>query len=217
MSLSRNLEMISAHLDGEIPEPWRSQMPQFIESSPDRREGYKRLQKTKDALHAAVPSVHIEAAQQRVWESLEQRINPDYSSSVTHRTWWHRAIQIPLPAAAATAIVVVGLVFVVLLRPAGGAVMPDYQTGPDTILLSSPAHSNERVIRGGVPSLYESQIGSDLQLSVQVESISQLLELLAAQSVVRDVTINLPKESTFDIRGEPALLRSSEVGSRGNR
>ncbi|MFW5801357.1 MAG: hypothetical protein ACOCVC_04955, partial [Spirochaeta sp.] len=61
--------------------------------------------------------------------------------------------------------------------------------------------------------LGEPQFSSDLQLHVQIDSIAQLLEVLSAQNVVRDVTINLPQDSRFGIHGEPALMRASEVGS----
>ncbi|MFW5801542.1 MAG: anti-sigma factor family protein, partial [Spirochaeta sp.] len=73
MSISREQEMISAYLDGEIPDPWRSRIPEFIEADAHRADTLKRFRKVKDVLQS-IPEEDIESAQERVWNSLQKRV-----------------------------------------------------------------------------------------------------------------------------------------------
>ncbi|GAB6089001.1 anti-sigma factor family protein [Spirochaeta dissipatitropha] len=216
MSTSRDMELLSAHLDGEVPEPWRSRMDRFIASSAERQAGFERLKSVKTKLHSESP-IDYQGAQDRVWNQLQQRITPAKPRILTSAHWWEKAVSVPLPAAAAVVITV--FAFGVFAFRGPGRPDPGYDLARSSELFSGSPVSFDS---GGLNSpnfrpVMDNQIGSDLQLRVQVDSIAQLLEILAAQNVVRDITINLPQESQFSIYGEPALMRASDVNSRGVR
>lgn len=216
MSTSRDMELLSAHLDGEVPEPWRSRMDRFIASSDERQAGFERLKSLKAKMHSERP-VDYQDAQDRVWNQLQQHIAPAKPTVLTSTHWWTKAVSVPLPAAAAMVITV--LAFGVFALRGLGRTDPGFDLARSSDLFSGSPVSFDS---GGLTSpnfrpVMDTQIGSDLQLRVQVDSIAQLLEILAAQNVVRDITINLPQESQFSIHGEPTLMRASDVNSRGVR
>ncbi|AFG38519.1 hypothetical protein [Spirochaeta africana] len=234
MSTSRELEMISAYLDGEVPEPYRGRMPAFLEAENYRGEAYRRYESVQAALRQQ-PEGDVGGAQDRVWSELQRRLKPRQPSFVglAHESWWRRAVHIPLPAAAAVAIAFLGVAFFGFRSPAVQQVLPEYQSRPEAMSVSaadfglvaqpdfgprfSPALGRSLRVSGDTGLAAEAQFGSDLQLRVQVDSFAQLLEILAAQNLVRDVTINLPQDSRFGIHGEPALMRASDVGNWGIR
>ena len=234
MSTSRELEMISAYLDGEVPKPYSDKMAQFIEAAPHRVEARRRYESVRTSLQS-LPEGDLEGAQERVWSRLQQRLQPERPSVLRLHSepWWRRAVNVPLPAAAAAVVLFFGVALVLLRTPAGQQGLPEFQSRPEAMSVSAadfglvnqpdfgfrstPTVGRDIRIGADNPRNAGTQFGSDLQLRVQLDSFAQLLEILASQNLVRDITINLPQDSQFGIHGEPALMRASEISAWGAR
>ena len=136
-------QLLSIYLDGELPSPWKEKIEaHFTQCSgcKEKLENFKRLQKLfqKDThirrtyveREAGQPSVvedtgeedddaervliepeMVEAAKDRVWRSIQS------GQSLRHYSVWRRRLSVPLPVAAAAAIV---LVFLAALWLRGG-------------------------------------------------------------------------------------------------
>lgn len=107
--------VLSAYLDGEVPEEFRADIQQAIESHPSVRAEYDELvDLRRKLLDAPMPSVSESAV--RSWMRVSHRaISP--SRSTPNR----RIVRVPLPAMAAAAVFFVAAVAVLawsLLRPA---------------------------------------------------------------------------------------------------
>jgi anti-sigma factor RsiW len=112
--MSRNDEILSAYLDGEVPEPFASEIQRSLEQDPEMRARYAMLQQTSAYLHqVAVPDV--QASQRRVWNRVMAQSGASHNTTI-----WTRRVGIPLPLVAAVALMVVAFSAVTVwnaLRP----------------------------------------------------------------------------------------------------
>lgn len=103
-----------------------------------------------------------------------------------HPTVWQRRITVPLPALAAAAVVLLAVgVFALrgLVSPASSLQVAEIPRPPDV----------------------------DLTITVDQLDIQEMLDWLNRRDMLDQVTIELPDSPTFRLRGEPALIRASEI------
>ncbi len=106
-------QLLSAHLDKEVPSPWSEKLTHILESDSECKKRFERLQAVRTVLHAQ-PEPDFAGAQDRVWQELEKR---KAFAPVPHR---FRTISVSLPAAAAAAMAILAvgvLASYVALRP----------------------------------------------------------------------------------------------------
>ncbi len=122
--------LLSAHLDGEVPSPWKERIDSILASDAECRQRFQRISTTHTKLHTA-PQPDFAAAQERVWSAIEKRT---VYVPAAHR---FRTISVSLPVAAvaAMAILAVGVLasFLALRVPAFAGATAD-QDGLDTDL-----------------------------------------------------------------------------------
>ena len=244
MSTSLERELLSAYLDNELPEPWRGRVARAVEQRPEAAAKLDQYDRIKDGLQQdskrMSPDEQLSEAQQRVWKALQERLpaqafsaNVVSESSGTATHWWQKAVQIPVPVAAAVAAIFIGVA--VLLPGAfrgsvepgptaqGMAAMPtagqfvEYSSMPDVMGSGTSGFAGQVSMDSRMPLDLRGDAASDLQLRIEIGSLQQLVDLLATQNVVRDVTITLPAESDFNIFGEPVLMRKSDLGDWRSR
>ncbi len=104
-----------------------------------------------------------------------------------HPTVWQRRVTVPLPALAAAAVVLL-TVGVLALR---SLILP--VTSPQVAEIPTP------------PDV-------DLTITVDQLDMQEMLDWLNRRDMLDQVTIELPDSPTFRLRGEPALIRASEIG-----
>ncbi len=112
-------QLLSAHFDHEVPSPWKEQLDRIIESDSVCRQRFDRIAATHSALHTGAEP-DFDGAKNRVWDSIQSR--------TAYTQPYHRfrtvSISLPLAAAAAMAILAVGvLASYMLLRAPGNAAM----------------------------------------------------------------------------------------------
>ncbi|TFH06036.1 MAG: hypothetical protein E4H09_00995 [Spirochaetales bacterium] len=100
--------ILSAYLDGEVPDRFVSQMETAIQNNPEVRREYEEMKALRDRLSRA-PMPDIAESAQRVWMSLRGQ---GLESRPTHL--WRRELRLPLPAVAAAAAVLVTVIGVLI-------------------------------------------------------------------------------------------------------
>ncbi|MFW5784383.1 MAG: hypothetical protein ACOCY8_07695 [Spirochaetota bacterium] len=102
--------VLSAYVDGEIPERYVPQIRHAIDSDPDVRAAYEELRAARAALSAEV-DVDVARSAARSWAAIEDRLRNEAPVS---GDVWHRRVTVPLPALAAAAVTVLALAGVLI-------------------------------------------------------------------------------------------------------
>ena len=168
--------LLSAYLDDEVPERFARQIEVAIRNDERVRADYEALVELTRRLRVD-PPVDLEQSGRRSWESIQARLEqprPDV---------WHRRVAVPLPALAAAATVVFGLLGVLVWA-----------------LLPLPAAPTDYFARG-----------NDVDVTIRVDGtdMDQVLQWLVDKNILGEVSIQLP-EQRFRIVGEPVFVKSAQ-------
>lgn len=101
--MSRDDEILSAYLDGEVPEPFASRVREMIEQREEVRNTYNRFATLSQRL-SSEPEPDFSASHARVWSRVNSRVGTSHGPSV-----WTRRVGVPVPLIAAAALLVVAL------------------------------------------------------------------------------------------------------------
>ncbi len=133
------------------------------------------------ALLKTLPMPNVQAARGRV----ASRIDSTLSRRNHSYAWWKRAVAVPLPAVAAVVLVVGSLAVVT---------MSGFLPSTDASAHVEPDAAD----------------ALDIKVHVDASHTADLLDWLNEQDV-GNVTIQLPDSATFDVLGEPVLVRPEEL------
>jgi anti-sigma factor RsiW len=187
-------DLLSAHADGEVPSPWRERLDEHVASCPDCAAVLAGYVDLSGALRAgAEPDEPAALARGR--ERLDALLEGMHATpprtaprpSAAREAFGRalgRSISLPLPFAAAAALLVLflgGATAVLALRPERGNPMQAVATGGLDQRLAKPA------------------------------SMEELLRFLNSSDGQVQLTINLPADATFGSAGTPVIMRSAEA------
>lgn len=96
--------LLSAYLDGEVPERFVGEIEAAIEHDPAVRADYDELRRLKSVL-GEEPALDVAASARRSWTVVQERIR----AVEPRRDVWHRRVSLPLPVLAAAATVLLAL------------------------------------------------------------------------------------------------------------
>ncbi|HUW41076.1 MAG TPA: zf-HC2 domain-containing protein [Rectinemataceae bacterium] len=204
-------ELLSAYVDGEVPEPWNGRLEGHIadcEACAKAVDGFR-------ALSARIRSAGAEgfdesAALSRMRARMEAALSARGEPALPHRSaaprhsaeFWRRRVALPLPAAAAAAVAVIALLALTLsgsfttLRSAAPALAAAPQTGP----IQAMATAAELPPPGGGQTI----------------SMDELLRYLESKNGQAALTIRLPSGASFDNSGTPVIqVAGPPQGSKG--
>jgi anti-sigma factor RsiW len=200
-------ELLSAYVDGEVPSPWRERIAEHLSGCPDCAAVVESYAALGRALRADALPGESEALE-RIRARLDDRLaeledpsaRPDQAARVSaKREFWKRSIQLPLPIAAAAALLVVALG-----GTTAGLALGAARSG-STRVADRPAFVSPNVL-SAAPSISSP--------AVQPTSMEELLRFLDAHDAQVTITMNLPMGTRFDDSGEPVIIRASQE-SRG--
>ena len=180
-------DLLSAYIDGELNDGDRESLELRLKSDADLREELQRYQRIRTFLHDE-PIVDVDACKQKCWQSLMARAEP-------RPRFWQRRLSVPMPFAAAAAITVFALSAVLSVN----------------MFSSAP--------RQFAPMAVE----ADMDMSFQVversreASLQQMFLELQSRSADEPMTIALPAGHSFDLNGDPQVLRGSDLRWGGRR
>lgn len=190
-------QIVSALLDGELSAAEEQRVRQAAVSEEAVRRRIERYTLVREALHAAAPDragpEEISRASERVRAHIDRtiRVRP------LDLPWWRTTVTLPVPALSAAAAVVVVLAgFLVFSLGARGGEF----TGSQAV-----AGEQQQ------PRDFASVAASDRQINVQVnvdgDHTDRLLQWLNEQGHNQQITVQLPEQAQFQLRGDPVLVR----------
>ena len=188
-------QIISLYYDNELPSPWKEKMAAHLESCPQCQAvlaGYRGL-----AEELAIPQGEIAGtAQERVWKKITapKIVSGSYLGDGAEKPSRRfgvvkgalgRNITLPLPAAAAAALVIFAAFFA-LIGMRGG---------------NEPSQQNPMAAM---------QIGIDDYGTLPVHDVNDVLQYLSVQDNADVMVIRLPEHRRFSRTGEPALINAAD-------
>jgi anti-sigma factor RsiW len=187
-------QLLSVYMDGELPSPWKEKMESHLSVCPkcrEKLESYKRLfNKTAISAEEAEQAA-MEDAKNRVWRNLEPLVSEGYFRSrrrfQSRDGIWRKRVSIPLPAAAAAAVILTILTALVIR---GGQVNPINQTADANMILAS-----EEDMPGVFPA-----------------DMNGVLQYLGSDGDI--LILKLPESRHFVSFGEPAIIKAADYSRR---
>lgn len=173
--------LLSAYLDGEVPPRFQPEVEAAIANDRETGARYDALRALRHRLREAeIPE--LDRRMSESWVSIRRRLAVYRGSSIFGRAL--RQIRVPVPVLAATGVVLLGLIGVLVwsLLPARRPSAPDYLAQ-----------------------------GRDVDVTIRVDNanMEQVLQWLVDQNMLGEVNIQLP-EQQFRIVGEPVLVRPGD-------
>ncbi len=183
-------DLVSAYVDGEVPSPWRERLEEHFGSCADcaaLAASYARLGQRLTSELDPDEDEALQRGRSRL-DSLLQGLAPGGEPRVEARPARPRYVNLPLPLAAAAALLVLLL------------------SGATALLALRPSKAAEiRTVASGEISPLGSQ--------AQPASMDELLRYLDARDGQVTLTINLPTGATFGSAGKPVIMRSGQAVS----
>jgi hypothetical protein len=186
-------ELLSVYIDGELPSPWKEKMERHVAlcaSCAGALEVYKTL--SLKPSNADIETAN--AAKERVWQKLELGATAAESGTVFKRgipdsgAIWRRRLSIPLPAAAAAAVLFIALAAFFILRTPGTAETPD-------VIIASETEFD-------APGI------------IPVSDMASVLQYLGSRDTGDTLILRLPDSRNFVNSGEPAIIRAADYPQR---
>lgn len=179
-------EAVSALFDEELSTQEAQLIQETIQADGKLKHFHNKIQVLNTGFQSFAPDdAAVKQAQDTVLEHVRRtiRVRP------TQIPWWQQSLSLPAPLVAAATVVFVLSVGVFLSQS------PLFE-----------AHE----IRSASSSLSEFDIGSrnvNVQVNIDSANTDQLLQWLNNQVDTQQVTIQLPDQALFQLRGEPVMLR----------
>ena len=195
-------QVLSAYLDGEIASYTKDSIDKHLSECQKCRAELEGLSHVHFAVHDD-DLTWLDEGRDRVLTSLYNRIAGNRGLG-----FFRKNISVPLPFAAAAAVLILFLGGMLIFRPFDTG-MPNF----DTIPVISETGSEGEVIGANYAQPRFSQVA---EVTIKVSSMEQLKELLDSQGVFSDVTIELPDMPEIQKAGNPQLLNAEDyLRSRG--
>jgi hypothetical protein len=189
-------QLISLYCDGELPSPWKEKLETHLESCEECRgilAGYRSV----DGYLQDFPVETVQAAGERVWKKLDSPVGiPDFRENtvISRKKVWNRTVTLPLPAAAAAVLVVIGfLAFMVMGN------------------LNRPLPAQDSIAAAA-----STNIGFDEQGMLDIQDMNDVLQYLSGQDNIEYLLIHIPESWNFSRSGEPALINAADYSRRSS-
>ncbi|MDR2134087.1 MAG: zf-HC2 domain-containing protein [Treponema sp.] len=185
-------QILSVYLDGELPSPWKEKMEDHLAGCPGCRKKLEtyRAVSVPGAVKAAEKSL-LESAKGRVWRNLEagreKRVSPGQGTLRHGASIWRKRVSVPLPAAAAAALLVLLGAFW-LARPAEEA------DARNTIIAAEADFETPGII--------------------PVSDMNGVLQYLGNRDSGDFLILRLPESRNFMSSGEPTIMKAADYTRR---
>lgn len=173
--------LISAFLDGEIPESFRAELAASIENDPGSLARLDKLKRLRATLHNNdVPELESRMAESLASVQRRVAVIPWGGSALR----W-RQIPVPLPAIAAAGIALIAVSAVLVW----------------SLVLRAPASASDYLVAAR---------DVDVTIRVDNADMESVLQWLADKDLLGEIYVQLP-EQQFQIIGEPVLLKLAQL------
>ena len=180
-------ELLSVYFDGELSSPWKEKMEEHISNCALCRQKLEEYRKFSLA-YSDEEEMLLKTAQENVWKKLQY--NLPAVIPMPQRNIWRGRISIPIPAAAAIALLFSALTFFAFWA------RPSQEEIPRMMILASEAEY-------------------DLQESFPFGAMEDLLLYLSSRD--NGDILRLPETRNFVSFREPAVIRAADRPRRNNQ
>ena len=199
-------QLFSIYVDGEMPSPWKEKLENHLTECSACREKYENFRQLRELFKKDTDAKQLseqkltETAKNRVWQKLTVRRRHRPSASL-----WRRKISIPLPAAAAAAIVIT---FIAGMWLSGGQTQRnDFNTiaaSQVTPVQIAPAFE-----------LTGFSIASEEGMPVLIPDadLNTILQYLASDGA-DTIILTMPESRNFSWTGEHGIIRAADYKGR---
>jgi anti-sigma factor RsiW len=167
--------VLSAYIDGEVPERFVADIEEALQSYPDVRAQYDEMVALRRRLHADSP-LDVSDSARRSWKSLEARIG----QVEPRRDVWHRRISVPLPAVAAAAAIVVALAAAILW-----SVLPAADEGTDGFAQANDVQVTIRVDPSHMEHVLQWLVDKNMLSEVSIQLPEQQFQIVGEPVFVK--------------------------------
>jgi len=194
-------QILSIHVDGELPHPWNEKMEAHLKVCPGCREKYENFKHLHE-LFRKDNTVRRKFIERVIDEPSEERVYTE--DEMRERVWnrikekryqkprvWRRRVSIPLPAAAAAAVIIAlaaGLWF-------RGETF--FQNGFNNKQNAAALTEFNFTIDEEIPNL------------IPATDLSGVIQYLSSDGS-EIIILRLPESSSFSRIGEPAIIRAAD-------
>jgi hypothetical protein len=206
-------QILSIYVDGELPSPWKEKMESHLKKCPDCMEKYGNFKHLHELFKkdttirrryierivdgpAEEPTYtedELRTSKDRVWDKIEAKQKAtDRSRAAGSSHVWKRRLSIPLPAAAAAAVVIALVTYLFI----SGQTF--FQNG----IAGKKADTNEKVNF----ILAADEEMPDIIPASNIDGVLQYLNSDGAEIII----LKLPESRNFSRTGEPAIIRAAD-------
>ena len=212
-------QLLSVYYDRELTSPWKEKMERHLTRCPQcrrRLENYSLLSPAAGDKSASLAAAA--AAEVQVWKKLEEKTglntpNSEYtpiqSGSPYHSggtgysgVFWSRRISIPLPLAAAAALVILMFAALLTIRTREQRTMPNMTLASEEYSLWS----------SGIDTGFDP--ASAAAGMVPFTDLNGVLQYLGSRDSGDIVILHLPEKRNFFSSGEPAIIKAADYSRR---
>lgn len=187
-------ELLSAWIDGEVPSPWNEAIERHLDGCASCAEAVRSLRALGERLRvdSAAMDPAAEAAAARVYGRVAPSLRPSAglgrAAPRTSSALWARRLAVPIPTAAAAALMIAMMALA---------------------LVASGRRNAE--MRMAMERAYEAT-----QVATAGMGIESVIDYLAQQNSAVNINITLPPEAFGGSAGEPFIVREADYqgGSR---
>jgi hypothetical protein len=211
-------ELISVYFDGELPSPWKEKLEVHLETCPECRSTLENYKETQALLHANDVAVPFHPVDEAGVSRLRRRPRTVRYSYV--RSLMTRRLELPLPAAAAAALLVLGGVFVfgrVYNAPKTEVAVQKAAASEIPRILEADDYSDSAYAVSAIDNAFDFDSGDMRSLS-SISDVIRLLDASAAGSFSDGqgseyLIMRLPENKNFSSVGQPRLVTSGDYRS----
>lgn len=183
-------ELLSAFFDGEVEDPWRTDIKKHLESCLKCRQILSSYQRLRRILEED-PVPDCQGAQLRTLEKVIAGSGVIPGKTVP---FWKKRLQVPLPLAAAAAVVLIFLGAFFSLKP---------------------GRTSTQLVEAGTKPTPLAELSIEIPVAdLQDDNIETIIKLFEDRDYNNEVIIRLPEDSLFPVSGKPQFIRANDLNGR---
>jgi len=190
-------QLFSIYVDNEVPSPWKEKLESHLAECPVCREKYENFRQLRELFKKDTDAEQLtelaETAKDRIWQKLAARRRYRPSTGL-----WHRKISIPLPAAAAAAVIITLM---------AGMWIRGVQLQNNNYAIASQQAAPFDY------SLFSFAVEDGLPVLMPDTDLSAILQYLASDGT-DTINFALPENRNFSRTGEPGIIRAADYTGR---
>lgn len=185
-------ELLSAFFDGEVENPWQSELEVHLKECEHCREIIASFR----SLHLVLQEDRQPDCKPAQLRTLERIQHGSQIIQLEKSSFWKKRLQVPLPMVAAAACLLILF------------------TSTFTFFLGkSSATSNRQIaVADSTPRISESiDTEPPLLIGLHDDDLETIIRLIEDRNYSNEVIIRLPEDSSFSMAGEPKFIRAKDL------